>query len=95
MVEILETAKNLRHFFFGHVHRPLSGCWRGLPFSAQRSLVHQVPLDFNQRRSVPYDHDPPHYAVILIDDDQVVVHHHEFLEDRRLPAGTPRYAPAP
>lgn len=92
LLSVLKTAGDLRHFFFGHVHRPLSGCWQGLPFSALRSLVHQVPLDFDTPAPVPYDRDPPHYAVLLIDKDKVVVHHHEFLEDRRLPADTPRYS---
>ena len=29
---------DLRHIFFGHVHRPVSGSWRGIPYSALRSV---------------------------------------------------------
>jgi 3',5'-cyclic AMP phosphodiesterase CpdA len=90
----LDGGANIVHLFFGHVHRPVSGSWRGIPFSALRSTVHQVPLDFETEAPVPYNHESPAYAVILIDDGRTVVHHHCYLDDSRLPAGTERYAPA-
>ncbi len=31
-VRAIEGRGNLRHIFFGHVHRPVSGSWRGIPF---------------------------------------------------------------
>ena len=40
----LLDGHNIRHIFFGHAHRPISGQWRGIPFSAPPSLVHQLPL---------------------------------------------------
>jgi len=80
-----------RHIFFGHVHRPVSGSWRGIPYSALRSTVHQVPLDFTTERSVPYSREPPAYNVILISDDLTVVHHHDFLNRDIVPPGTERY----
>jgi len=83
----------IRHIFFGHVHRPISGSWRGIPYSSLCSMVHQVPLDFVTVDSVPYDLAPPAYNVILIDGDNTVVHHHEFLDDSTLPPGTTRYTP--
>ena len=83
-------ARNLRHIFFGHVHRPVSGSWRGIPFSALRSTVHQVPLDFETAAPVPYNHESPAYAVILIDDGRTVVHHHCYLDDSRVPPGRAR-----
>jgi 3',5'-cyclic AMP phosphodiesterase CpdA len=85
---------NIRHIFFGHVHRPVSGNWRGIPFSALRATVHQVPLDFETVKPVPYDHEPPGYAVILLEDDRVVVHHHDYLDDSRVAVDTERYTPA-
>ena len=76
----------IRHIFFGHVHRPVSGSWRGIPFSALRSTNHQVPLEFltdipadDTRIPVPKSDEPPTYAVILIDPDKTVVHLHDFL----------------
>jgi 3',5'-cyclic AMP phosphodiesterase CpdA len=90
----LEGAPNIVHLFFGHVHRPVSGNWRGIPFSALRSTVHQVPLDFETEAPVPYNHESPAYAVILIEDGCTVVHHHCYLDDSHVPPGTERYAPA-
>ncbi len=87
-------AGGIRHIFFGHVHRPVSGSWRGIPYSALRSLVHQVPLDLVTQSPVPYDHAPPAYNVILLDGEDTVVHHHEFLDASRLPPGTERYTKA-
>jgi 3',5'-cyclic AMP phosphodiesterase CpdA len=90
----LDGAANIQHLFFGHLHRPISGSWRGIPYSCLRSLVHQVPLDFVTVEPVPYDLAPPAYNVILIGDGVTVVHHHEFLDDSRLPPGQARYTKA-
>jgi 3',5'-cyclic AMP phosphodiesterase CpdA len=84
----------IRHIFFGHVHRPVSGSWRGIPYSALRSLVHQVPLDLVTESPVPYDHAPPAYNVILLDGEDTVVHHHEFLDVTPLPRDLERYTKA-
>lgn len=73
----------IRHLFFGHVHRPICGSWRGVPFSTLRGTNHQVWLDFVAADEVPGSHEPPAYAIVLIDDAQVVVHVHDFLDDSR------------
>ena len=93
--EAISGAAGIRHIFFGHVHRPVSGSWRGIPYAALCSLVHQVPLDFVTERPVPYDHAPPAYNVILLDGEDTVVHHHAFLDTSRLPPGQARYTKAP
>ncbi len=85
---------DLRHIFFGHVHRPVSGSWRGIPYSALRSTVHQVPLDFGDKRSMPYSYEPPAYNVILISDDLTVVHHHDYMNREIVPPGMERYSAA-
>ena len=89
----LEGAQ-VRHIFFGHVHRPVSGSWRGIPYSAPRSIVHQVPLDFGLKRRVPYSFEPPAYNVILISEGLTVVHHHDFLHREIIAPGTARYSAA-
>lgn len=66
------------HLFFGHLHRPISGSWRGIPFSFVRSPNHQVALDMRTTSDVPGCHEPPGYAVVTIDDDAVIVHQHDF-----------------
>ena len=69
----------IRHLFFGHLHRPIGGSWRGIPFSCTASPNHQVALDLATLRGdeVPGCREPAGYAVILIDADGVVVHHQQ------------------
>ena len=71
----------VRHLFFGHVHRAVSGVWRGFPFSCAKGLNHQVALDMRGEQSPPYTAAPPAYAVILLQGADVVVHHREFLSE--------------
>jgi len=77
---ILKRRGNVRHIFFGHVHRPIHGTWHGIPFSTLRGLNHQVAMHFDVQSGIPGSHEPPAYAIILIDDASVVVHVHDFLD---------------
>ncbi len=88
-------AAQIRHIFFGHVHRPVSGSWRGIPYAALRSIVHQVRLDLVTERLLSYDHTLPAYNVILLNGADTVVHHHEFLDVKPLPPGAERYSQIP
>ncbi|MGC1517314.1 MAG: phosphodiesterase [Azonexus sp.] len=69
----------IRHLFFGHLHRPIGGSWRGIPFSCTSSPNHQVALDLTTVRGddVPGCREPAGFAVILIETDSVVVHHQQ------------------
>lgn len=71
-------AHDIRHLFFGHAHRPISGTWRGIPFAAPPSVNHQLPL---VQGSVPtvYSDEPAMYAVVLAEGDRTVVHMDAFL----------------
>jgi 3',5'-cyclic AMP phosphodiesterase CpdA len=71
---VLEDAANIRHLFFGHVHRPVSGSWHGIPFSALPSTAHQIGPDFVNVSPMPYTHGPAAYAIVHLDDNQLVVH---------------------
>ena len=72
----------VRHLFFGHVHRAISGVWRGFPFSCAKGLNHQTALDMLDEQNPPYTAAPPAYAVVLLQGDDVVVHHREFMSER-------------
>ncbi|MEE4377372.1 MAG: phosphodiesterase [Candidatus Competibacteraceae bacterium] len=78
--ELLTEHGQVRHIFFGHVHRPISGQWRGMSFSTLRATNHQICLDFKALDEVPGSHEPPAYGVVLIDEDRVVVHTHDYLD---------------
>ena len=70
---------DVRHLFFGHVHRALSGVWRGIPFSSVPSTVHQIATDFDRVTPMPYCLGPPAYAFVDIDDDFTLVNLHHYL----------------
>ena len=71
----------IRHMFMGHVHRPISGSWKGIPFNTLRGLNHQVWLDFSVPRGIPFSMEPPCYAIIFLTEDSVVIHAHDYLDD--------------
>ena len=71
---------NIRHLFFGHLHRPIGGSWRGIPMTTMRATCHQVALDFVMQGVVPGSHEPPAYAVVMAEADLTVVHFHDYLD---------------
>ena len=75
---------DIRHIFFGHVHRPVSGSWRGIAFSALPSTAHQVALDFETVSPVPKTREPPAYGTILIEPAQTLVHICAYLDSSRI-----------
>lgn len=74
-------AGRIRHMFHGHLHRPLNGSWRGIPFSSLRGTAHQVALDLSERETVPGSHEPPAYALVRVAEGGVVIHTHDFLDE--------------
>ncbi len=93
LIRTLEPYTNVRHIFFGHVHRPVSGSWRGIPFSALRGTAHQVALDLETVSPVPKSREPPAYAVILVEAERTVVHLHDFLDESRIEGAVSPPAP--
>ena len=79
--EALAGPADIRHIFLGHVHRPVSGSWRGIPFSALPSTNHQIAADFETVSPLPYCHETPAYAIVDLDVDRTLVHLHRYLDD--------------
>lgn len=82
--ETLRFGRNIRHAFFGHIHRMTYVNWRGIPFTSLPSMNHQLPLNPD---SVEYDFcdEPPAYGVVLIENDQLTMHFNPFLHRNPLP----------
>ncbi|MEW6633308.1 MAG: phosphodiesterase [Pseudomonadota bacterium] len=78
-LDLLARHGNVRHIFFGHVHRDIAGTVDGIPFSAQRGLHARFMLDLVGDEVV--EQAPPAYSIILIDGARVVVHSCDFLEE--------------
>ncbi len=72
--DIVGRHDQIKHLFFGHVHRPVTGSWRGIPFSTLFGTNHQVALFFESVDVVPYSLEPPAYSVVLLGEDRTIVH---------------------
>ena len=72
---------NIRHMFFGHVHRPIAGSWMGTPFSVFRGIAHQVALCMQATPHLVRSHEPPAYGVILLNPHSTIVHFNDFMDD--------------
>jgi len=75
--------QRIRHMLFGHVHRPISGTWRGIAFSTIRGTAHQVAFDLvrGAEEAVPGSHEPPAYGLFRVDAEAVVMHARDFLDE--------------
>jgi hypothetical protein len=56
------------------VHRPVSGSWQGIPFSALPGTNHQIAADFETVSPIPYEHSPSAYGIVHVDAEQTTVH---------------------
>lgn len=66
-------AARLRHLFFGHLHRPVAGSWRGVPVSCLSGTAFRVPLEFSDAPVRPAKREPPGYAVVRTSEIGVTV----------------------
>lgn len=86
--EVLQTRKP-DLMIFGHVHRPISGVWRGIPFHIQRGFNHQVELSFEDKWPMNFVDECPDIALINETDDSLLVFTRSVGgETRTYPAGS-------
>jgi 3',5'-cyclic AMP phosphodiesterase CpdA len=76
-------ARRIRLIAFGHLHRPVSGLWHGVPFAGCPSTVHQVALELGPQaeRHLNFNLEPPCYAIFQIGAENVVIHQQRFTEN--------------
>lgn len=78
---VLADFDNIRHIFFGHMHRACHGSWRGIPVSTLKATAHQTELTLDPDAPLICTPENPAYAVVLISDEAVVIHDHSFMEE--------------
>ena len=78
--EVVRDFANIRHIFFGHIHRQVHGSWRGIPFSTLKATGWQLRLTF-EADDIGGVHDGPSYAVVFVDDDAVVIHDYGYMSE--------------
>ncbi|HUS53501.1 MAG TPA: phosphodiesterase [Thermohalobaculum sp.] len=76
---IFERTRRPDYLFMGHVHRPISGSWRGIPFHIQRGVSHQVGFDFANTDGITGSYEGPDYALVEVGSEGVVIHQRPFL----------------
>ena len=81
LAELLLGHGQVRHLFYGHVHRPVSGSWHGIPTSSLPGTNHQVGLLLDRALDMIGTHERPAYGVVLIDEHSVIVHQKDFVDD--------------
>ncbi|MCE8513529.1 phosphodiesterase [Ruegeria pomeroyi] len=74
----LQAGRNIRHVFYGHVHRTTYVNWRGYPFTSLPSTNHQVPL-IPEREGQEHSAEPLAYGVATIEGDQFTLHVDSYL----------------
>lgn len=85
--EVLASHRRPSHLFFGHVHRPVCGHWRGIPFHAQRGINHQVDFQVTGPQLVEPPEsttvfEDPDYAYVRVTEGQVTVLSRNYLFGR-------------
>lgn len=76
---VISRTRRPDYMFTGHLHRPISGSWHGVPFNIQRGLGHQVAFDFETTDHTPGSHEPPDYTLVTVQDATIVIHQSSFL----------------
>ncbi|SLN19508.1 3',5'-cyclic adenosine monophosphate phosphodiesterase CpdA [Pseudoruegeria aquimaris] len=83
----------IAHIFHGHCHIPLSGHFRGIPFSAPRGTNHAGWPNFGAERLLAASDLPQSYGVILVAPEGTMVHMIEFgYQGEIREEGSPHYA---
>jgi len=80
LVEVLSAAPQVKHLFWGHVHRPIVGNLRGKPFATMRAVLMQAPPpkpDWDWDSFAPVE-EAPAIGVIDVNGGDVVVQYIEF-----------------
>jgi 3',5'-cyclic AMP phosphodiesterase CpdA len=74
------AGANVKHLFFGHVHRLIAGSWKRIPVTAFRGTSHQRARSTTYGGE-PFEHGPPYFAVAHVGADHVVIHMQDVMVD--------------
>ncbi|MGR3378311.1 phosphodiesterase [Salipiger abyssi] len=67
--------------FMGHIHRPITGLWHGIPYHIQRALMHQVHHEFDRSGRIMGALESPDLAYVTVRDGDVLIHDCSFTYD--------------
>ncbi len=76
---VIQRTRKPDFMIFGHIHRPIAGLWRGIPFHIQRATSHQVAFDLTTSTHIPGTHEAPDYSLVTITGGDIVILQRSFL----------------
>jgi 3',5'-cyclic AMP phosphodiesterase CpdA len=76
---VIARTRRPDYLFMGHVHRPITGLWRGIPFHVQRGVSHQVGFEFENVDGITGSYEGPDYALVEVGAGGIVIHQRQFL----------------
>ncbi len=76
--DILDKYKNVIHIIAGHIHRTISGNFRGYGFSIFKSTCHQMPLMFKSDNVKLSAVETPAYGILSLVENGVIVHSEDY-----------------
>ena len=79
-LELIHAYNNVKYLFIGHVHRPISGTMRGIPFSTMKAISFQAPSpvpdwtwdDFSAAKEAPA------FGVVSIKNADVIIKYTQY-----------------
>lgn len=83
LAEIIRANPQIKHLFFGHLHRPATGTWKGVPFVLGNSTQCGEPLDFRHEKEEELeDRNPlgPGYGIAFADAEGSLRYHFDFVK---------------
>ncbi|MEE9336080.1 MAG: phosphodiesterase [Granulosicoccaceae bacterium] len=82
LLDLLAMHVNVKHLFIGHVHRPIAGTIRGIPFATMRSVLYQAPAPlpaWNWQSFKPGE-EAPAIGALTIDQSDVTLQYVQFCQ---------------
>ena len=79
-LDLVAGAGAVKHLFIGHVHRPITGAIRGIPYATMRSVLYQAPPPvpaWDWSTFAPAT-EAPQIGVLTTEADQIRLQYEEF-----------------
>lgn len=78
------AGTTVQHILCGHLHRTVSGHWRGIGFTVFKSTCHQMPLALESKGLSLSTDEPGAYGIVLLGEEGIVVHSEDWQLARRV-----------
>lgn len=80
--DVIKASGAVQHLFIGHVHRPITGTIRGIPYATMRSVLYQAPppvpaWDWSTFTPAP---EAPQIGVLTFEDDHLRLQYDTFCD---------------